>query len=300
MAPLKRVYFESQSHLPLWLKLRIWAGSIIHPRRNKLGRARQVHRLPFGRIVKLRCSANELAAMEFVWQNTTIPVPQIYEIYEYDGGAHIVMEEVHDEGKKHMTEEQAKTFGRELADCIAQMRALVPPNEGFIGSVLLGPNIDHRLSAKRPFGPFTNVADFHTYLRRGRPLAHWASEPDVVRTHSRPEWYAVRFTHADLYPDNILTTSDGRIAAIIDWEAAWKQFYDAVEGEEGIVKYTEELAGERAICARMHPWSYDEPPWQPGDDEKRLAVRWAVEEEGEEEEAHSAGAATPSTSATLG
>jgi len=61
--------------------------------------------------------------MEFFAQNINIPIPKIYEIYECDGGAHIVMEELPggdiEDCYGKMTPEQVKTFGRELADCIA-------------------------------------------------------------------------------------------------------------------------------------------------------------------------------------
>jgi len=77
----------------------------------------------------------------------------------------------------------------------------------------------------KPFDPFSNITDFHTYLRRGRPVEHWASEPDVVRTHSRPEKYSVKFAHADLCPTNIMV-KDGHIAGIIDREfAGWYPEY---------------------------------------------------------------------------
>ncbi|KFA52012.1 hypothetical protein S40293_10286 [Stachybotrys chartarum IBT 40293] len=233
--------------------------------------------------------------MEFVAQHTSVPIPKIYEIYEYDQGAHLVMQEVPGGNIKlcygGMTPEQIKTFGRELADCLLQLRALSPPSPGFIGSVRQESNIDHSLSGK-PFGPFSSIADFHTYLRRGRPLAHLEGELDVVRTHSTPEKYSVKFSHAELNPNNIMV-KDGHITAVIDWEFAgwypeywdyckmywcpraplWNNFYRAIEEEDTIVKYPVELAGEQAIWKRMHPWSYDDPPWQLGDDELALEER---------------------------
>ncbi|KAL2760622.1 hypothetical protein ACRALDRAFT_1059596 [Sodiomyces alcalophilus JCM 7366] len=227
--------------------------------------------------------------MEFVRKHTSIPVPRIYEIYHYDGGLHLVMEEA--EGGDintyygGMTEDQIKTFGRELADYLGQLRSLQPPASGFIESLSLGSSLDHRLSGTR-FGPFHSIADFHTYLRRGRPLEHWENEPDVVRVHSTPEKYSVKFSHADLNPRNIMV-KDGHITAIIDWEFAgwypeywdytkmywcerplWANFYRAVEEEPAITKYHDERAAELAIWKRMHPWSYDDPPWSPGDDDQ--------------------------------
>lgn len=274
--------------LPLWLKLQIWAGKYIHYKRNVRGGADQVCRLPRRRIVKLRCHPNELEAMEYVRQHTTIPVPRIFKVYKDGDHCHILMEEVPGDydtriGYGQMTSEQVKTFGRELADYIGQLRSLQPPEPGFIGSLSLGSSLDHRLSGTR-FGPFHSIADFHTYLRRGHPLENWGNKPDVVKTHSKPETYTVKFTHADLHPNNIIV-KDGHITAIIDWEFAgwypeyweytkmywgeresWANFYKAVEEEDEIVKYPDEYAGELAIWMRMDPWSYDDPPWSPDDE----------------------------------
>ncbi|PNY27605.1 Uncharacterized protein TCAP_02469 [Tolypocladium capitatum] len=275
--------------LPPWLKFRIWAGKVIHRGRNVGGGRGQVFRLPFRRIAKLDCHPNELEAMEFVRKHTTIPIPRIYEIYGYDGGQHLVMQEargghvkVHYGG---MTPGQVKTFGLDLAGCLNQLRSLQPPAAGFVGSLSLGSSLDHRLSGTR-FGPFHSVADFHTYLRRGRPLQHWENEPDVVRVHSTPDEYRVTFCHADLNPNNIMV-KHGRITAIIDWEFAgwypeywdytkmywgerplWANFYRAVEEEPAIIKYPAERAAELAIWKRMHPWSYDDPPWSPGEEQQ--------------------------------
>ena len=195
-----------------------------------------------------------------------------------------------------MTSDQVKTFEKELADVIQQLRNLKSPAEGFVGSLSLSANLDHRLSGTR-FGPFHNVADFHTYLRSGRPLEQWENKPDVMKVHSRPEAYSVKFTHADLHPNNI-AVQDGHITGIIDWEFAgwypeyweytkmyfgelrpnWDGFYAAVEGDPGIKKYPDEKTSELVIWMRMTPWSYDDPQWKPGDDERELDETLAREE----------------------
>ena len=57
--------------LPTWIKLRLAATTLVNP-----SRLSNVIALPFGKILKLRAPANEIAAMEFVRANTTIPVPK--------------------------------------------------------------------------------------------------------------------------------------------------------------------------------------------------------------------------------
>lgn len=51
----------------------------------------------------------------------------------------------------------------------------------------------------------------------------------------------------------------------------WTGFYRAVEEEPGIQKYHDEKAAELAVWKRMHPWSYDDPPWSPGDIDSQQA-----------------------------
>lgn len=61
----------------------------------------------------------------------------------------------------------------------------------------------------------------------------------------------------------------------------WRNFYRAIEGEDGIVKYPDERKAELAIWKRMSPFAYDDPPWKPGDDSRYLETQ-----EGTEAEAH--------------
>lgn len=60
--------------LPAWLKLRIAAATVV--KRSPRYGVGNVIALPFGKILKLDAHANEIAAMEFVRANTTIPVPK--------------------------------------------------------------------------------------------------------------------------------------------------------------------------------------------------------------------------------
>jgi hypothetical protein len=58
----------------------------------------------------------------------------------------------------------------------------------------------------------------------------------------------------------------------------WDGFYAAVEGDPGIKKYPDEKTSELVIWMRMTPWSYDDPQWKPGDDERELDETLAREE----------------------
>ncbi|KAG6368959.1 hypothetical protein INS49_003178 [Diaporthe citri] len=269
MSGSKHIQLKSR-RLPLWLQMQVWAGSMLYHGETPFGQEGQTLRLPRNRILKLDCLKNELEAMEFVRSRTNIPIPRILKVYEFGERNHPVMEMASSAPRdvevdyRQMTPDQVKNFGTELGGYIQHLRSLKPPTDGIIGSVNLGKNHDPRLDGSA-WGPFHGVADFHTYLRLGHPLSHWENEPDVTLAHSRPEQYSIKFTHADLQPNNILV-KNGHITAIIGWEFAgwypeyweytkmhwnhsplWEKFYRAVEQEAGIPKYPEELAAETAI-----------------------------------------------------
>lgn len=283
MSGLKRTKLKSR-RLPLWLQMQVWAGSIIYHGKNAFGQEGQTLRLPRNRILKLDTTRNELEAMEFVRSRTNLPIPRIFRVYEFGERHHLVMEMASSGARDveidycQMTPEQVEKFGSELGGYIQQLRGLEPPTNGIIGSVSLGKNHDSRLDGSA-WGPFHGIADFHTYLRLGHPLRHWEDEPDVMLVHSNPDKYSIKFTHADLRPNNILV-KNGHITAIIDWEFAgwypeyweytkmhwtpsplWEKFYEAVEKEASIPKYPDELAAETAIWRRMYPYAYDGPHW---------------------------------------
>lgn len=189
---------------------------------------------------------------------------------------------------------QVTSIVKELAGYLGQLRRLEPPvpkhiasspdgegREGttpLIGGVGGVPGHDVRLGSSG-WGPFRSLADFHTHLRFGEPLEYWEHEPAVMNVHSKDDGaYKLKFTHADIALRNI-RVKDGKIAGIIDWEFAgwypeyweytkmhyggagvrppWKKFFVAVEAEDGIEKYKEELKAEEAIWARAGPFGYD-------------------------------------------
>ncbi|KAK3291872.1 kinase-like domain-containing protein [Chaetomium fimeti] len=266
--------------LPTWIKLRI---ALIKP----LHRGKVIV-LPFGRILKMNAPANEMASMEFVRANTTIPVPKILDIYELqpDGSAHILMTRVQGTLFSHalhtMNPVQVQSVVSDLSGYLAQMHRLTQPTQAptsqgpTIGGTTQGPGYDHSLGSY-VWGPFPTVADFHTYVRFGEPLEDWVHEPAVMEVHAKPEAYRVRYSHADLAPHNIIVDPKaGKITGIIDWEFGgwypeyweyikihyaprrqWAEYYAAIDKEEGIQKYPKEQAAEEVIWLRAGPFGYD-------------------------------------------
>ncbi|KAH6856354.1 kinase-like domain-containing protein [Chaetomium sp. MPI-CAGE-AT-0009] len=269
--------------LPTWIKLRLAAINFINP-----SRLTNVIALPFGKILKRNALANEIAALEFVRANTTIPVPKILDIYEPqpDGSAHILMTRVPGTvlgyALPEMTTVQVQSVVSELSAYLAQMHRLTQPAQApapasqapTIGGTAQGPGYDNRLGP-HVWGPFHSVADFHTYARFGAPLEDWVHEPAVFEVHGKPEGeYQVRFSHADLHPRNIMVDPKaGKITGIIDWEFGgwypeyweytkmhycprphWAQWFAAIDKEEGIQKYPKEQAAEEVIWLRAGPF----------------------------------------------
>ncbi|KAM7192872.1 hypothetical protein V8F20_008669 [Naviculisporaceae sp. PSN 640] len=189
-----------------------------------------------------------------------------------------------------MSESQIREYGKQLAGCLAQLRCLEPPAARYVGSVTGQSLIDHRLG-HIPFGPFATVAEFHDYLRLGGKLENWTGGDIVKTVHGRNlnldfedkesektvKGYITKFTHADLNPSNIMYDGQ-RITGIIDWEfagfypeyweytkmyfaegrPAYANFFSAVEREDSIAKYREELEAENDIQERVSFWRYDD------------------------------------------
>ncbi|KAG6355018.1 hypothetical protein INS49_004099 [Diaporthe citri] len=110
-----------------WLRLRIKASALLNWSRRH--GPYNVVVLPFNKIAKLNVSVTEIAAMNFVRANTSIPVPKILEIYydaKHKAFANIVMTKlpgkdlgdvIHD-----MSEAELKSVMKELSGYIKQRR----------------------------------------------------------------------------------------------------------------------------------------------------------------------------------
>ncbi|KAK3293017.1 kinase-like domain-containing protein [Chaetomium fimeti] len=275
---------STTGRLPTALRLRLAAGRFI--KGSSAFGTDKVVALPFNKIAKLDVPTNEIDAMEFVRANTTIPIPQIVEVYkDPGGGTHFIMTRLPGtplaDAVRDMGPAQIETTASDFADYLGQLRRLVPPpsKDGtpVIGGASGGPGFDHRLGP-RTWGPFSTVADFHTYIRFGQPLEDWDHEPAVMEIHGKPEGaYQLRFTHADLGPQNILVDpKNGKITGIIDWEFGgwypeyweytkmhyggvrpqWEKWFAQISKEDGIEKYEAERTAEEAIWSRAGPFGY--------------------------------------------
>ncbi|KAJ6019003.1 hypothetical protein N7522_001070 [Penicillium canescens] len=226
------------------------------------------------RMIKGPCASPELAALKYVAEHTSIPVPKVFNAHYYDNHLYIEMEYVRGMSleaawyRGHLSQDQKKSIITEVAGYISQLRKLKPPREGIVASASFNEALDHRVGSYT-FGPFINHQGFHSYLRANVPIedCNEVIGPDVTKCHSRR--YRSCFTHADIAPRNIMV-ENGKVSAIVDWQFGgwypeyWEytkahygqidrpEWYDGLEN--AMEKYDDELKAEQTLWRRL-----DEP-----------------------------------------
>lgn len=199
------------------LSLRLWIGKRVFGAVGPHG-----VRVSPGRMIKGPCAAPELAALKYVAEHTSIPVPKVFNAHYYDDDLYIEIEYVREMSleaawhRDNLSQDQKNQIVAEVAGYISQLRKLKPPWEGIVASASLDGVLDHRVGSYT-FGPFTNHDGFHSYLRADVPIENCDESlgPEVTLCHSRR--YRSCFTHADIAPRNIMI-NNGKVSAIVDWE----------------------------------------------------------------------------------
>ncbi|KAJ7089794.1 kinase-like domain-containing protein [Mycena belliarum] len=225
-----------------------------------------------------RVDESEAEAMQFVANNTCIPVPKVHRVYKYHAITFIEMEFI--PGKEasvlyNMAPPDQRAILEELESYVRQIRSLVPPTPELVASVCGNHCLDHRIGLK-PAGPFSSHDEFHHFLRRNVDLSDW--DPGrfaaVVRAHR--EKYVSTFAHGDLAPRNVLVHK-GRISAIIDWDCAgWRPEYWEVTKSRFVswgtpeewIEAVERGCGnsyELQVKAETQLWTVAEFPSSPGE-----------------------------------
>ncbi|PLB47592.1 hypothetical protein P170DRAFT_456429 [Aspergillus steynii IBT 23096] len=222
------------------LPLRLWIGKRLFAAVGPRG-----VRVSPSRFIKGPCPRSELAALKFVAEHTTVPVPRIFNSHLYDGIFYIEMGYV-----RGMNLEEAWYY------------------EGIFASAELDSVLDHRVGS-HPFGPFTSHEAFHSCIRAAVPIENCSEVigTEVTKCHSRH--YQSCFTHADIAPRNIMV-DNGKVSAIVDWQfGGWypeyweytKAHYAQIDRpewfnrlENAMERYDDELNAERILWSRL-----DEP-----------------------------------------
>jgi serine/threonine protein kinase len=231
-------------------------------------------RLGDKRILKKGVESTEYEALRLVNEKTSVPVPRVLGVYNTREGVLVDLEVVPgrtvDTVWNSLSPAQKNKHVSDLGRFIDQLRKLPAPKREVIGSTSMGANHDPRFG-KKGIGPFYSVNYFHEFIRRGHPL-HDFREEELQHCHGRQ--YEIKFTHADLCPQNILVDDNGRITAILDWESAgwypeyWEytQMHFATPNEmkdwlaavENVVKrYDNEMVAEAVMRQRFAASAYD-------------------------------------------
>ncbi|KAK2742014.1 hypothetical protein CKAH01_01441 [Colletotrichum kahawae] len=170
----------------------------------------------FGFYIKVKsyASLGEAHALQFIHQQTSIPVPRVSCAFIHRGRTYIVMARI-DRNTACLrwvkrSEASKKQILDQLKDIICQLRAIPPPPEGTrVCNVDGGPIWDCRLPSKEFWGPFATAKDFYRELVQPVSL-----EADVGGEF------------ADIDDSlNVLVRGDD-VVGVIDWETAgWLPSY---------------------------------------------------------------------------
>ncbi|KAF8153006.1 kinase-like domain-containing protein [Crassisporium funariophilum] len=199
-----------------------------------------VTRLPFGIYIKKAFNAfEEVTATRYVEENTSIPVPHIFDCVSAGNSKRpreglIVMqavlgEELGTQGipLHALSEQQQDIFVETLRGWFEQLRSLPPPDERIISGFLGGGLFSFRIGdiIGKPFGPYPSQHEFHAEDF----CTPWKSDDEElnraldIRSTTQ---YKICLTHGDLTPHNILVDKNFRPVALIDWEtASWMPEY---------------------------------------------------------------------------
>ncbi|KAJ5366645.1 hypothetical protein N7541_000586 [Penicillium brevicompactum] len=255
------------------LPLRLWIG-------RKLFGEVVPHgvRVSPGRMIKGPCPASELAALKYVAEHTSIPVPRVFNAHYYQNDLYIEMDYIRGMnlglawGKDHISQDQKKSIIIEVAGYISQLRKLKPPREGIVASASLGALMDHRVGSY-VFGPFTSHEGFHTYLRANLRVEDCDKSfcPEVTECHTRQ--YRSCFTHADLAPRNIMI-HNGKVSAVVDWQfGGWyPEYWEYTKAHYGQTNRSEWYRGLEANMERYDAeFKAEQALWEKLDDPQ---FRW--------------------------
>ncbi|CAG8003238.1 unnamed protein product [Penicillium olsonii] len=235
-------------------------GSYLYPRSS----TPFAHRLPFGLYAKNchRSPRNEGETLRLLEQYNSIPSPLWVD--EYQGTERMLIMTAMpgqplDQVFHRLSYPERKQLAQDLRSVVLQLRSIPNRTSHVFANTYGGPLKNHRFPSGT-CGPFNDISEFNDFLVH-RAVQNETREK-ISAVHARQ--YRSCFTHADLYPTNILIDR-GRLSGIIDWECAgfypeyWeftKLIYgtDILRAFEPIIRdafagvdYEEELAAETLL-----------------------------------------------------
>lgn len=236
-------------------------------------------RLSGNRVIKTHCISTEYQALKVVDRYTSVPTYKVINVYNRPEGK-LVEYEAPPGGKPLDTvwpdmpaHQRAKVIS-DMARFVEQLRKIQPPKHCVVGDATLGGAMDSRFGHAQ-VGPFYTIESFQEFERRGHSVKDFP-EKEIQATHTPTKPYELKFTHANLCPENILLDDAGRICAIIGWESSgwypeyWeytqmchntpKTMLDWLDAITRVIpRYDQEFACEEALRARYTASAYDLP-----------------------------------------
>ncbi|KAI7787575.1 hypothetical protein LA080_014944 [Diaporthe eres] len=154
--------------------------------------------------------SNEAAAIRFLRENTTTPVPMVYETTSNSMTMEFVEGLTLEEAWKDLSNPEIAAISEQLRDYLNQLRSL---KGSFIGSFDGGPAVDCRMFINEG-GAFRTVPGYIDFVLSDPPRNWPGAAPmhSMVRSQMRTD-YDIVFTHGDLKSMNILVQGS-RIKAI--------------------------------------------------------------------------------------
>lgn len=238
-------------------------------------------RLSNNRLVQTHVQSTEYQALKLISSSTKIPAYKVVNVYnrphgkvvEYEGIPGKTLDSCWDK----LNMDKRKKIIKEIGSFVQQLRAMKPPTRAVVGDSTLGGAIDSRFGPGK-VGPFYSIDAFHDFMRRGYSAKDFRGEC-VDKCHNRSTQYELKFTHANLCPQNVLIDDSGRVAAIINWEGSgwFPEYWEYVQmsqladsrtlaGDEWLsmmkgvmVKYDEELQCDQIIRTRFKSDDYGRP-----------------------------------------
>lgn len=188
----------------------------------------------------------EAGNLEYVRNNSSVPVPKVYCAFTRKGCTYIVMDYIRGQTLwawwQTASPEAKESVRRQLREYMSRLRSVPNPAFGRVSGLNGGKIYDIRYTLGRGicrhpeegFGPFNDAHEFHLWLRNGffSPVSSGVGEKTTQDTdidrlcqiQDRRD-YATKLTHGDFSSQNIMVR-DNKIASIIDWEmAGWYPDY---------------------------------------------------------------------------
>ncbi|KAF5344688.1 hypothetical protein D9756_011479 [Leucocoprinus leucothites] len=244
--------------------------------------APDLRKLPFGLYAKIggRGVVQEALALQFVADYTSIPVPEVLDLFEDDNdhlglGPVMIMSRIAGRPVSNLdalTDEQQTKLADSLRDWLNQLQYLRSPYGRTLCGYLGGFFSSYRISTNSFVGPYRSQNRFHEEPCCLMTPSHDAKVCSLAAI-IRQKRYDISFVHGNVSPENVLVDKEGVPVGLVGWEcAAWMPNYWeltagswSVRGRAGeavwthilvrcLPQYTDELKVEQELWKTYSPY----------------------------------------------